>query len=193
MLLNLINSRRHIYLQTHCWSQKSRFFCVFHIGFTVWSMSKCEVFLLRIFVSSSYHRRCFIKKAVVKNFAIFPGKYWCWSHILIKLQPFKLATALKRDSDTGVFLRILQNFYEHLSWETYSKSCFCVFGITSELIHINISTSKKENLELKKFTVKSALVGIHEFFCLQISRCFFFQDFHKVKKFFCHIYRHKLP
>ena len=42
-----------------------------------------------------------ITKAVLKNFAIFPEKYMCWSLFLIK--NFK-ATLLKRDSNTGVFL-----------------------------------------------------------------------------------------
>ena len=41
-----------------------------------------------------------LKKAVLKNFAIFSGKQLCWGLFLI----------LKRDSNTGVFLCILQIF-----------------------------------------------------------------------------------
>ena len=52
----------------------------------------------------------FYKKAVLKNFAIFTGKQLCWSLFLIKLQAFRLATLLKRDSNTGVFLCILRSF-----------------------------------------------------------------------------------
>ena len=46
----------------------------------------------------------FYKKAVLKNFAILSGKQLCWSHFLIKLQAFRPATLLKRESNTGVFL-----------------------------------------------------------------------------------------
>ena len=42
----------------------------------------------------------FCKKGVLRNFAKFTGKHLC-------LRP---ATLLKKDSGTGVFLRILQNF-----------------------------------------------------------------------------------
>ena len=38
---------------------------------------------------------------VLKNFAIFTGKYLCWSFLLIKLQAFR---PVIRDSNTGVFL-----------------------------------------------------------------------------------------
>ena len=36
---------------------------------------------------------------------------------------WKLATLLKRDSKTGVFLWILQNFKEHIFWRTFANSC----------------------------------------------------------------------
>ena len=58
-----------------------------------------------------------LQKAVLENFAIFTGKQLCWSLFLIKLQAFKLATLLKRDSNTGAFLCILQiyiYFEKHL-------------------------------------------------------------------------------
>ena len=42
-------------------------------------------------------------KAAVSNI-VFTGKYLCQSLFLIKLQAFRLATFLKRVSDTGVFL-----------------------------------------------------------------------------------------
>ena len=48
----------------------------------------------------SSHRRCSIKTTVRRNFA---GKN-CRSFFLIKLQPFKPTTLLKRGSNTGVFL-----------------------------------------------------------------------------------------
>ena len=56
----------------------------------------------------SSHPRCSIKKAVFKIFAIFTGKQLCWSLFLIICSV--PATLLKRDSNTGVFLWILQKF-----------------------------------------------------------------------------------
>ena len=52
----------------------------------------------------------FCKKDVLKNFAIFTGKHLCKFLFLIKLQASLPATLLTRDSNTGVFLRILRNF-----------------------------------------------------------------------------------
>ena len=49
-------------------------------------------------------------RGVFKNFAIFTGKQLSWSLFLIKLQVGGPATSLKRDSNTGVFLCILQIF-----------------------------------------------------------------------------------
>ena len=46
-------------------------------------------------------------KVVLKNFAIFTRKQLCWSLFLIRLQDFKPATLLQRDSNTGAFLLIL--------------------------------------------------------------------------------------
>ena len=46
----------------------------------------------------------FYKKAVLKIFSIFTGKYLCLSLFLVKLRAFRSATLLKRDSNTGVFL-----------------------------------------------------------------------------------------
>ena len=52
----------------------------------------------------------FYKKAVLKNVSIFAGKYLCLNLFLIKLQAFRSATLLKRDSNTGAFLWILWNY-----------------------------------------------------------------------------------
>ena len=55
------------------------------------------------------------KKAVLKNFSIFTGKYLCSVLFLIKLRTFRSATLLKRDSNTSVFLWILRNFLKKVS------------------------------------------------------------------------------
>ena len=46
----------------------------------------------------------FHKKTVPKNFAIFIGKHLCWSLFLRKSKVLKLASLLKGDSNTSVFL-----------------------------------------------------------------------------------------
>ena len=46
----------------------------------------------------------FFKIGVLKNFAMFTGNHLCWNFFLIKLQPWRPATLLKRDSNTGAFL-----------------------------------------------------------------------------------------
>ena len=51
-----------------------------------------------------------MKISVIKNFAVFTGKHLCWSLFLWKLQVLKRASPLKGNSNTGVFLWILQNF-----------------------------------------------------------------------------------
>ena len=43
---------------------------------------------------------------------------------LIKLQALGLQLYYKRDSDTGVFLWILRNFWEHLFYRTSPEDCF---------------------------------------------------------------------
>ena len=53
------------------------------------------------------HLKWSLKKAVLKNFAIFTGKQQCLSLFLIKLQDVMPATLLERDSNTGDFLWIL--------------------------------------------------------------------------------------
>ena len=41
------------------------------------------------------------------------------------MQPLRLATLLKRDCNTGIFLWILRNFQEYLLWKTSANGCFC--------------------------------------------------------------------
>ena len=76
-----------------------------------------------LFVSGFYHRRTrmdqihrvqkqiaevLCKKGVLNDFRKrFTEKQLCWSHFLIKLQVFRSATLLIRDTNTDVFLWIL--------------------------------------------------------------------------------------
>ena len=47
----------------------------------------------------------------------------------MKLQTLGPATLLKRNSNTGTFLRNLQNFWEYLFWRTSANYCFYIFSI----------------------------------------------------------------
>ena len=77
-----------------------------------------------MFSTQSSHQRC-SKKTVIKNFAIFTGKHLCWSYFLIKLLASRSATVLKRDSNTGVFLWILQIF-KNTYFEVELQPAICV-------------------------------------------------------------------
>ena len=57
--------------------------------------------------SKAGFRKCSSKQVFLKYFAIFAAKHLCWSLFLIKLQAWR--PLLKRDSNTNVFLWILQN------------------------------------------------------------------------------------
>ena len=60
-------------------------------------------FVFTLFRSS--HRRCFIKKAVLKNFAIFTWKRTpMLGSLFNKVAGLQVLTLLKRNSNTGVFL-----------------------------------------------------------------------------------------
>ena len=60
--------------------------------------------------------------------ANFTGKNLCWSLFLIKLQVFRPATLLKRDSDTGISCEICEIFknvfFEEHLWKTASVVSF---------------------------------------------------------------------
>ena len=61
--------------------------------------------------------------SVLKNFAIFTRKHLCLS-LLNKVAGLRPATLLKRDSNTRIFLQILQHFYEHLFVYNTFGGCF---------------------------------------------------------------------
>ena len=60
---------------------------------------------------------CLVKKGVLKNFANFTEKHLRWSLFLIKRHDFWLATSLKRDSNTGVFLREYSEIFKNAYFE----------------------------------------------------------------------------
>ena len=71
--------------------------------------------------SKRSHSQMFFEMRSITNFAIFTRKHLCWGLFLIKLQAFRPATFLKRDSNTGVscgYCEIFKNsfFRENLRW-----------------------------------------------------------------------------
>ena len=70
----------------------------------------CSYFLI-IFILVAlvrFRKQSFADALFPENFANFTGKHLCWSLFLIK--SFKLATILKKDSNTSAFLWNLRNF-----------------------------------------------------------------------------------
>ena len=64
----------------------------------------------------------FFKICLHNNFANFIGKHHCWSAFLMKLQMWRSAMLLKRDSITGVFLWIY--FSKTPFLQNTSSGCF---------------------------------------------------------------------
>ena len=64
------------------------------------------------------------------------------------------AILLRRDSNPGVFLWILRNFWEHLFWRIFANGCFCLFlylySRTSLQQALLFSTSSPAHLFTKK-------------------------------------------
>ena len=67
---------------------------------------KDRCMLIEAAPARSSRSKILFKIGVLKNFAIFTGKHPCWSLFKIKLQAWKPATLLKRDSNPVFFLWI---------------------------------------------------------------------------------------
>ena len=74
-----------------------------------------------------------MNKVVLKIFAKFIGKHLFQSFFFNKVGP---QLYQKRDSDTGVFLRTLQNFQEQLFYKTLSGDCFCKSMFSGRLCNV---------------------------------------------------------
>ena len=110
----------------YAWKCPNKLFCLCHrfsmclIILDIWQNFE---FASGIKYRSS-HRRCDVKKVILKNFENVTGKHLCWSFSLTKLQAWGTATLLKNKLEKGVFLRNLQNFWENVLWRTSVKDCF---------------------------------------------------------------------
>ena len=112
--------------------------------------------------------RMFFKIGVLKNVDIFPGKHLCQSYFLIKLQAWRSAISLKRDSNTGVFLWILQNF-KNTYFEEHLRPAASVLLIMKLVISIGYFFLIK-NITWDSFRVYSVLIinrnHSNTFYCL---------------------------
>ena len=110
-----------------------------------------------------------------KNFTIFSGKYLCWGLFLIKLQAFRPATILKRDSKKeycGYCEYFKSNFFiEHLRWLLltvllqYCKVSWGPCSLTLRLYMLSISVKNytkrcTNNSLLSRDTTISSLIEL---------------------------------
>ena len=77
----------------------------------------------------SSHRRCFVRKSVLRNFEKFTRKHLCKSLFFNKKK-----TLWKKRSDTDVFLWTLRNIKEHLFYSSPPGDCFCSFSSAISIV-----------------------------------------------------------
>ena len=132
LTLKIFSKKRHILKPVKRLNICDRIFCENSLRFSLFSQKDPSEMFDRVLTHSFVKimrllqkqlAEVFIKKAVLKNCATLTGKHLCWSISLIWLQYFRSATLLKRDSNTGVFRWILQNFKKHLFWRKRTN-CF---------------------------------------------------------------------
>ena len=83
----------------------------------------------------SSYRKCHVKKAALKDFAIFTGKRLCWSLFFKKLETFRVATLLKRDFNTVVF---------EISFEKFLRAP--ILKSTCQRLLLDFCSVRKSNL-----------------------------------------------
>ena len=104
-------------------------------------------FFCNVLIFRSSRSQIFFKIDVLKNFASFTGKYLCWSLFLnkaagpptlflIKLQALRLASLLKRDSNTVDFL---------YNWQIIFMNSF--FYRTPPVAACVVFTAKQHNFQ----------------------------------------------
>ena len=83
-------------------------------------------------ISRASHRRCSMKKGVLKiyNFANFTGKHLRWSLFLIRFQ-VRPTTLLKRNSNTRMLTELHSNVFRPFGIRTYSAS----FAVRDQWFH----------------------------------------------------------
>ena len=75
--------------------------------------------------TKSSHRRCSLKKGVLKNFAKSTGKHLCWSLFFHNVTGQKAAALLKKRLQHRCFPVNFSKFLRNLFQRTHSGDCFC--------------------------------------------------------------------
>ena len=104
----------------------------------------------------------FLKIVILKNLAIFTEKDLCWSHSLIKLQPWILVTFLK-ETPTKVFS------YEN--WEIFKRSFFIK---NLRWLHLSLINAKRSTTASVRFVLVSLLCCLSLNFELLLFTSIFF-------------------
>ena len=135
--MTFINNGEHLitfnYLIKHLITIVGNIFCLLKIRVVRMRKKYMQNKLLNLILVKFYAQKTKQTKdkywiSVLKNFAVFPGKQLCCILFLMKLLVFRAATLLKKSSNTGVFLWILQMFnnsffIEHLWWLLLKSEC----------------------------------------------------------------------
>ena len=100
----------------------------------------------------------FYEKSVLKIFTKFVRKQLYWSLFFSNVIALRLATLLKRDSNTGIFRIILRNFSEHLFYRTPPGDSFC--KSTSSITSWFKTDQKRRKKQLETYLRVSSLVVI---------------------------------
>ena len=85
------------------------------------------------------HSQILCKIDVLKKWPKLTGKHLSWTHILIKLQVSRIATSLKRDSNTSIFLWILRKCSNIFIYGTAPDDCSCWFLRSNQVLFIDYS------------------------------------------------------
>ena len=88
----------------------------------------------------------------LKIFGNFTGEHLCWSLFLVKLQGWRPATLLKRNTNTGTFVWNLWNLQERLFSQNISDGCFwtATSSFPGELITTKVMSAHKNDDLLDK-------------------------------------------
>ena len=81
----------------------------------------------------SSHRRCSVKKGVLRNFPKFTGKHLCQSLFFIKVAGLRPATLLKKRLWHRCFSVNFVNFQKHLFYST--PPCYCFWTLLVDILN----------------------------------------------------------
>ena len=106
----------------------------------------------------SSHLQILFKISVLKNFANFTGKHLYWSLFLIKLQIWRLANLLWKDSNTGVMRKKLQ---KQSFTDILQNRCSKKFSNFHRKIHVSeYLFNKVADLKTSNFIKKDSSTGV---------------------------------